>query len=222
MTTTEDPVLLTPAERRQPVVLCVAVGAVVTLGWVLYRHYWADDLYGRILQWDWLLRHFWAVTLTVALVLCVPYAVALLVWGRGLRRRVAGAAAALGAGLFFWGWDRVFQDYVWDSGPPTQASTRVYLWGSLLVLAALVPLAWGLARRSGTAWLLGIGVGPVVAAVLRELELHWAWWHDRVSRASLHHHGQLEALVFVAPFVSAVLAGWALEVRARRAPARRP
>ncbi len=216
MTTAEDTVLFAPSARRQPVAVCVAAGAVVTVGWVLYRHYWAHHVYEHVWRWSWVAERFWALDLVLVLTLAVPYAVVLLVWGRGITRSVAGAACALGAGLFVWGWDRVFQSYVWDGGHTTQTSTRVYVWGSLLGVATLVPLAWGLARRSGKAWPLGIVVGPVVAAILRELELRWSWWSDRVENAGPHHHWQLEALVFVAPFVLAVLACWALEVRDTR------
>jgi hypothetical protein len=219
VTTTEEIVLIAPSGRRQPLALCVAVGAVVTVGWVLYRHYWSADVYQRLVRWDWFNGHFWAVTLLIALVLCVPYALALLVWGRGLRRAVSGATAALGVGIFFWGWDRIFQDYVWDSGPATPTTTRIYLWGSLLGIATLVPLAWGLARRSGRGWLLGIVVGPVVAAILRELQLQWSWWHDRVAADGHNIHWQLQAVAFVAPFVLGALACWAIEVaRTRRTP----
>jgi hypothetical protein len=218
MTTTDDTVHVAPSVRRQPVALCVAVGVVVVVGWVAYRHYWSDDVYQRFVQWDWFEGHFWAVGLLIALVMCVPYAVVLLVWGRGLARGLSGAAAALGAGMFIWGWNQVFSDYVWDSGPPSHTSTRVYLWGSLLVLAALVPLAWGLARRSGRGWLAGILVGPVVAAILRELELRWSWWDERVSYRGSAYHWRFEAAVFVTPFVLAVLACWALEARGRRTP----
>lgn len=216
MTTTEDTETAAPAVRRQPLALCLAVGAAVPVGWVLYRHYWADDVYARFLRWGWFSDHFWASTLLAALILCVPYAVVLLVWGRSLTRSLAGAAVALGCGLFLWGWDRVFSTYLWDSRPPGTTSLRVYLWGGLLVLATLVPLAWGLARRTGRAWMLGLVVAPVVAAVLRELELRWSWWHDRVASAALHQHWQLQAVVYVAPFIAAVLAGWAIEARDRR------
>jgi hypothetical protein len=204
--------------RRQSVTLCVLVGAGVVVGWVLYRHYWSDDVYQRIVQWDWFAGHFWAVTLLVAVVLSVPYAIVLLVWGRGLTRGVAGAAAALGAGFFIWAWDRVFSNYIWDAGHQSHTSLRVYLWGTLLVTATLVPLAWGLARRSGRRWPLGLVAGPVVAAILRELQLRWSWWQQHVLLFGQQPHWQIQAVVFMAPFVVAVLACWAIEARGRRTP----
>lgn len=218
MTTTEDAVNVAPSVRRQPVGLCVAVGAVVAVGWVLYRHYWADDVYQRLVRWDWFAGHFWAITLLIGLVLCVPYAAALLVWGRGLTRALTGAAVALGAGVFFWAWDRLFANYVWDSGSASQASTQIYLWGNLLVTATLIPLAWGLARRTGRGWLLGVLVGPAVAAVLREVDLRSSWWHERVTTEGSAYHWQYEAVVYVGPFVLAILACWVIEARSRRTP----
>jgi hypothetical protein len=214
MTTTEDAASFAPSVRRQPVALCLLVGAAVTVGWVLYRHYWTDDVHERIRRWDWFAGRFWAVTLVLALVLCVPYALALLVWGRGLMRGVSGALIALAAGLYVWGQDRVFQDFVWDERSPTQTSLRLYVWTYLLVVAVLVPLAWGVARRSGRGWLLGLLVGPVVAAILRELQLRWSWWHDHVVPTGPGYHWQFEAVAFMAPFVLAALACWALEARA--------
>jgi hypothetical protein len=218
MTTTEDAVFFAPSARRQPVALCALVGVAVTVGWVLYRHYWAHHVYERIWRWPGIDGHLWAYSLVLALTLCVPYAVALLLWGRGLTRSTSGALIAGAAGLYIWGQDRVFQDLVWDEQSASQTSLRLYVWTYLLVVAVLVPLAWGVARRSGRGWLLGLVVGPVVATVLRELQLRWAWWHDHVLATGPGYHWQYEALVFVAPFVLAVLAGWALETRSRRPP----
>jgi hypothetical protein len=209
----------TPTARRQPVALCVLVGAAVAVGWVLWRHYALADVTRRIIRLAAIGDRFWAVTLVFALLFCVPYALALLLWGRGLARASAGATVALVIGLFVWGWDRVFQSYVWHSEPATSAiSLRVYVWGSLLVTAVLVPLAWGVARRSGRAWLLGLLVGPIVAAALRELQLRWAWWADRATGLGHHAFWPLQAVVFVAPFVVAVLTCWAIEARGRRTP----
>jgi hypothetical protein len=198
--------------HRQPVALCVLVGAAVAVGWVLYRHYAVDDVSTRILRWGVIGDRLWLVDLVLTLLLCVPYAVVVLLWGRDLGRATAGAVVAVATGVFVWGLDRVFQNYVWDDpGHPSQASLRMYEWGDLLVVAALVPLAWGLARRAGRRWLIGILAGPVVAAVLREMRLRWSWWHDRVSPFGGHVHWQFQAVVFLGPFVLAVLACWALE-----------
>jgi hypothetical protein len=125
---------------------------------------------------------------------------------------------AVATGVVFWGIDRMFESYVWDSGTTSVSSVRVFTWSELLVPALLVPLAWGLARRSGRGWLLGVLVGPVVAAVLRELQLRVTWWQDRVAGPGPHYHWQLQAVVFVAPFVLAVLACWAIEARGPRTP----
>jgi hypothetical protein len=210
MTTTEDTVSFTPSVRRQPVALCVVVGTAVTLGWVLYRHYWLNDVVARVLRWSVVPQRYWVYSLILALAMCVPYALALLLWGRGLVRAAAGAGVALVAGLVFWGVDHVFQTYVWDSARPTATSVRVYEWSMLLPMALLVPLAWGVARRSGRTWMLGLVVGPVVSAILRELELRWPWWQARVLW-STPDHWQRQAAVYVAPFVLGILACWALE-----------
>jgi hypothetical protein len=188
--------------------LCVVVAAAVVVGWVLYRHYAYPHLLERVVRREVVINRFWLVNLVQALLLCLPYALALLLWGRGLPRGTTAAAVAVATGLFAWGWTQVFADYVWDHGPPSQPSLRIFVWGSLLVVATLVPLAWGLARRRGRAWIGGLLLAPLVAAALRELELRWTWWQHRVSE-----HWELQAVVYVAPFVLAALACWAIEQR---------
>jgi hypothetical protein len=200
------------------VALCVAVGLVVTVGWVCYRHWGLDHVDSWAFRSGFVAARWWLVNLVLAMALCVPYALVLLFWGHGLGRALAGAGVALLAGLAFWAIDRVFQNYIWGPGPASTTSLRAYLWAELLVPAILVPLAWGLARRTGYAWWPGLVVGPVVAAVLRELQLRWSWWQSRVARPGHYHHWQLQAVAYVAPFVLAVLACWAIEVRGRRTP----
>jgi hypothetical protein len=200
----------------------IAVGTVVVVGWVCYRHWGFAPVVTRAVEPTFVSARWWLVNLVASLFLCLPYALALLVWGRGLSGRATGAVVALAAGGYVWAWDQVFQNYVWGSGPATGTSLRVYEWGYLLGVAALVPLAWGLARRMGPGWVLGVAVGPLLAGVLRELQLHWTWWQDRVSRIGPHDHWQAEAAVFAAPLVLAVLTCWAIEARGRRGSQTRP
>jgi hypothetical protein len=196
-----------PTTRRaRPDLVAVLVAVAVVVGWVLYRHYLYPHLLERALRREVIIDRFWLVNLVQAMLLCLPYALALLLWGRGLGRGAGAAAVAVGTGLFMWGWNQVFSRYVWDSLPPSHTSVRVFTWGYLLVVATLVPLAWGVARRRGRAWVGGLLVAPVVAAALRELGLRWDWWQARVDQ-----HWQLQAVVYVAPFVLAALACWALD-----------
>jgi hypothetical protein len=221
MTTTEDAgdtVHIDPSVRRQPVALCVLVGAAVVIGWVLYRHYLFGHLVDRVLHWDAVTSRFWLFYLVETALLSVPYALALLAWGRDRDRRVVGAFVALGTGAYVWALGEVFANVVWGAGDGSGTSLRIFDWANLLVPAALVPLAWGLARRPGRGWVRWIVVGPVVAAILRELELHVTWWRDRASPLGHHHHWQLAAAVFVTPYVAAVLACWWLDSPGRRTP----
>ena len=216
MTATLGDPATTSLTRRQPTALCVLVGAVVVVGWVLYRHYWLQDVADRVARIDAARRHLWLGALVVTLLLCLPYALALLLWGRSLARATAGAVVAMAAGLYLWALGQAFTHYVWDSGRPGQTSIRVYSWAAVLGLAVLVPLAWSLARRTGAAWVSGLLVGPVVAAVIRELQLRSTWWREHVVFDGHAYHWVAEAAQYVAPVVLAVLACWALEVRTRR------
>ena len=200
---------------RQSVTLCVLVATAIVVAWVLYRHYVFAHLAGRIVGWAPFGNRFWVVDLVSALLLSLPYAVALLLWGRDLSRAAAGATTALASGLYLWALDQVFANYVWDSRASTATSLRIFTWASLLVVAALVPLAWGLARRSGRDWILGILVGPAVAALLHELVVHSSWWQREVALYQHRWSWVLQAVVYVAPFVLAALACWAIEVRGR-------
>lgn len=215
MTTTLGTASLTT--RREPALLCVLVGAAVVVGWVLYRHYAFPHVTDRVLRWNVFGGRLWLLNLVQALLLCAPYALVLLLWGRGLGRAAAGAVVALSAGVYLWALDEVFQNDVWRSGSASTTSVRVFDWADLLGIAVLVPLAWGVARRE-RAWFVGLVVGPVAAAVVRELQLRWTWWQVNVEYARQSGSWVLQAVTYVGPFVLAVLACWALEARSRRTP----
>jgi hypothetical protein len=206
--------------RRQSTGLCILVGAVVVAGWVLYRHYLFPHVSERVFRWRELGRWLWLAELVQSLLLTVPYALALLLWGRDLARSLRGAALALVSGVYVAGLDYVFERYVFglDGHGFDATSERVYEWLNLLGVALLVPLAWGVARRNGRAWVAGLVVGPVVAGLLRELQQHWRWWQSNVAFSQHHWSWVLQAVVFVAPLVLAVLACCAIDRGSRPSP----
>jgi hypothetical protein len=220
VSTTEDTVSVDPAVRQQPVLLSVLVAVVVVVGWVLYRHYVFSHVLQRVFRWHTLGNNLWVAELVQSLLLSIPFGLALVLWGRDLARSLGAAAVTLVTAVYLATLVYVFERHVFgDRGEGLNAtSIRVFEWLSLLVVALLVPLAWGVARRTGRAWVVGVGVGPVVAAVLRELQLRWTWWRDRVTNLGTHTHWQYQAVVYVAPFVLAALACWAIEARGRRTP----
>lgn len=201
--------------RRQPVALCVLVGAVVTVGWVLYRHYAFQHVTNRVFAWHMLGRWLSLALLVEYVLLLLPFGLALLLWGRDLTRSLRGGAAVLVLTVCIAILEYVFQRYVFGlHGEGFSAtSARVFEWTDLLLVALLVPLAWGLARRSGRAWLPGILVGPLVASAVRELQEHWTWWEYHVMFPAYSWAWTLQAVAYVAPFVLAVLACWAIEAR---------
>ena len=127
--------------------ILVATGIVV--GWVCYRHYAFPHLERHLLGSGFLAARPWLLNLAISMALCLPYALALLAWGRGRGGRVGGALAALGASSFLWVVDEAFTHVVWNDGAPTDTESRIYTWVVLLGTASLVPWAWGVARRSG-------------------------------------------------------------------------
>ena len=174
---------------------------------------------GRVFRWHLLGRSLWVAELVQALLLCVPFVLALVLWGRDLARGVGAAAVAVVAAAYVATLNYVFERYVFGQGDGfTRTSLRVFEWLSLLVVALLVPLAWGVARRAGRLWVVGLVVGPVAAALLHELELRSAWWQQRVTPIDPGYHWVYDAAVYVAPFVLAALACWTIEARSRRIP----
>jgi hypothetical protein len=193
------------SRREQPLLVCVMVAAVVVAGYLAYFRLmsnavphlfarWPDDLLG-------LLR---------LLVDVSPYALlalVLLVWGRSVSQGLRGALCALVAGIADWGLQEA-ENAVFEHHRLTQTDLRLFDWTMTLLLPTLVALAWGLARRSGRAWLVGVLVAPGLAAVRHLLE----------TRSSAYgtwelHHGQwwVGRLEFVAPMVVACLVCWLIE-----------
>jgi hypothetical protein len=198
----------TPTRRDEPLLMCVLVAAVVVAGYLAYFRLMTQTIVPR------LYAH-WpdgSLGLLRFLIEVSPYALlalVLLAWGRSGRQRVAGALCALVAGVADWGIPYAFEKLVVEGDHLTQTSLRVFDWAMTLLLPTLVALAWGLARRSGRAWLIGVLVAPALAWVHRMLQLHngaWQSWE--------FHHGQwwVGRLEFIAPMVAACLVCWLIEV----------
>ena len=196
----------TPTRRDQPLLMCVLVAAVVVAGYLAYfkimiqvvphlAGHWPDGLLG-------LLRFLVEVS---------PFALlglVLLSWGRNGRQRLAGALCALLAGVASWGIPYAYQKLFYERDHITQTNLRVFEWMVTLLIPTLVALAWGLARRSGRAWLLGVLVAPALAGTHLMLQLHngdWQSWE--------FHHGQwwVVRLEYIFPMVAACLVCWLIE-----------
>jgi hypothetical protein len=152
----------------------------------------------------------------VFLALVTPYvlfALVLALWGIDARHRVAGATCAVVAGLVEWGLQEVLQHYVFEHDHMTQRILQTYDWTVTLVVPTLVALAWGLARRRGRIWALGIVVAPLLAAVHHQLLFHASWWQSWEFR---HGTWWVLRLEFLAPIVIACVACWLLESATRR------
>lgn len=216
--TTPQDTLSGPRRPSSPAALSILVGAAVVVGWVLYRHYAYPHVGDRVFRWRELGRSMWVAELVAGLLLCIPYGLVLLMWGRTLARSLGGAGVAVATALYLataqWGFERfVFER---NGGDFSASLAHTYQWVILLGPALLVPLAWGIARRSGTAWLIGLVAGPAVAAILHELELHNDWWNQHVVFDEHAYHWVLQAAVFVAPFVAGALACWAIDAHGTR------
>jgi hypothetical protein len=198
-----------PTRRDEPLVLCALVAAVVVAGYLAYFRLMTQAVPHLFAHWPRGLFELLQFLIDIS-----PYAlfaVVLLVWGRSVRQRMAGALCALVAGVADWGIRYAFDKLLFARGHLTPTNLRVFDWTMTLLLPTLVALAWGLARRSGRAWLAGVLVAPALAWVHHVLQLHspdWQSWE--------FHHGQwwVVRLEFIAPMVAACLACWLIEALA--------
>ena len=213
-TTLGEPAPSTATVRRQPLALCALVACVVVIGAIAYVHWGFFRLDEKIVNRRLVLSRWWLVNLVYALLLFVPYAVVLLLWGRTRTRRVAGAVVALATAGYLWGQYEVFLNYVWPDDGSSSPWESVYFWANTLVLPALIALAWGVARRWGRIWLVGLLVAPALSAAFHELFVHSAWWQTQT------HHWlvaeQVSGLPHIAPAVAAAVVCWLIEAAATR------
>ena len=132
--------------------------------------------------------------------------------------RPPAAALALLAGLVVWGWSVGVSHLA--STPSALAAHRHLLdplnWIVMITVPTLAALAWGVARRRGSLWLLAVPLAPALHG--------WLQHSDWTFRAQMHlafRKSEVVGMAFViVPVLLAILAGWALEqVESSRSPA---
>lgn len=200
-----------PRRSDQPLVMCALVAAVVVAGYLAYFKLMSQAV--PHLAGHWPAQHLEVLRFVVDVSPYALLALVLLGWGRSRRQRLAGAGCALLAGLADWGIQYAFDKLVYGRGQLSQTNARVFDWTMTLLIPTLVALAWGLARRSGATWPVGVLMAPALAWVHRMLQLHsggvqsWEFHHDQwwVIRLEL-----------IAPMVAACLVCWWLEIATSR------
>lgn len=121
------------------------------------------------------------------------------------------AAAAVIIGLNEWQLHVIRHGAFGDSA----AALRAIGWIGSLLPPVLVVLGWGVARRRGALWLVGVAAAGIIAAAVYELNLHT---FARVGEHGLDAVRLFEVVLTLAAIVTVLagtLLGWALE-RAER------
>ena len=91
----------------------------------------------------------------------------------------------------------------------TATSYRIYDWSLTLLIPTLVALAWGLARRSGRAWVAGVLVAPLLAGSTGSYSCTPP---ASSPGSSTMVSGGSAVLEFLAPMVAACVVCWLIEV----------
>jgi hypothetical protein len=195
-------------QRDQPVAVCALVATLVVAGYLAYFRLMTTHLVPR-LEGHWPQSRLGVLRFLIDVSPYVLLGVVLLLWGRTRRGRRAGALCAALAGLVDWGVQEA-AERLYAHG--VLSTTRINLldWTLTLVIPTLVALGWGLARRSGRGWLVGVLVAPALAWTHRMLQLHSSRW-----QAWELDHGQwwVVRLELLAPMVAACLLCWLIDTR---------
>ncbi|MBT0566651.1 hypothetical protein [Williamsia sp. CHRR-6] len=154
---------------------------------------------------------------TLAVLRGLPYAVAIvavLLLGRTLARRMVAATVLIGAGLLEVGpgWVLVKTRMAFDLGPDT---FRVTIMVTGVAASALAVAAWGIARRRGYLWVIGVVVTVGTAAYAR---------HHLIYEVD-HYSWGTTAVNWLWPVVVGCLLAWMFEAIGRgtgTVPASRP
>jgi len=215
MTTVSDPAAPTapvrPTRASDVVVALLLIATELVLGWFTYdlataisRHLEAT----RPVQWFFLMLPFLPLAIVVAVRALSP------------ARGVAAALVALGAGAVliahneFLRW--VFEHRVVN---PSYHEMQALGYAAVMAASVLAALAWGLSRRHGRTWPLGVLVAAAGAAltIRTNWTAHTAWGrtvfvsladdHNPIRRAEVMH-----AVAVMLPVVAACVVCWLIDV----------
>ncbi len=196
-----------PARDGEPLLVSALVAAAVVTVFLFFDHWWSLHGISTVVQW-WGSAPFDAYVFISAMVPAALLAVVLAIWGIDGRHRLAGGLGALAAGLIDWGLQEVLQRFVIQHDHTSQSVLLAYAWVVTLTIPTLATIAWGLGRRRGVAWWLGVPVAPLLAGLHHEADLHstsfqtWQFRHD-----AWWVHG----LEFLTPIVVACIVCWLIE-----------
>ena len=117
--------------------------------------------------------------------------------------------------MYMWALWVIFDKWIWRDNA-TAAQANAYEWANLLVVSAGIALAWGVARRWGRIWMVGLAAAPVLAAITHELALHSTWWRTHLILDEGRTHDLTREMVFIAPAVITAVICWLIEVGSTR------
>lgn len=190
-------------------VASAVTSAVVVAGCLWFYDYWhARASPWLVIRWDDLPQSLLALVSTI-----VPFAVlavALGAWGIDRRHRVLGSAGAVAVGLVDWALLEGLQHWA-SSTDDIDRLVSTYEWALVLTVPTGLALAWGLARRSGKVWAVGLLVAPVLSAARLALHQRWSPYADwQLEHASFW----ARELGYLSPAILAGLTCWWLEAAA--------
>jgi hypothetical protein len=201
-----------PPGTGEPLVVSVVVAAGVVVGFLFFDHWWSRHGLETIVR-VWGSASFDAYLFIIAMVPAVLLAIVLAIWGIDARHRFAGALAALAAGLIDWGLQELLQRYLFGHGHTSQSTLLAYDWLVTLTIPTLATIAWGLGRRRGVAWWLGVPVAPLLAGLHHQAERHWVPFQTWQVR---HDQWWVHGLEFLVPIVAACVVCWLIDSAATR------
>jgi hypothetical protein len=215
MTTVSDPAAppapVRPTGPRDVLVALLLIVAELVLGWFTYdiasalsRHLDAT----RPVQWFFLMLPFLPLAIVVAVRALSP------------ARAVAAGLVALGGGAVLIAHNEVIR-WIFERQVinPSFHELQALGYVAIMAVAVLATLAWGLSRRHGRAWLLGLLVAAAGAALTlwTDWPSHVGWGHTEFATIDgddnpFRRFYVVHAVAQLLPVVAACVVCWLIDV----------